>query len=326
MAGSEAGRRPPPHASLQESAAAVEERVAERRTRRLQDVALASRAADMSPPQGPARPVWPPCGTSVAARGPRERQRTTPQGTPLRLPRRDAGGPTGPVGVLPPGCSVGVAAGAPYTPVARASGAARPVAALCAGRGGVGLLARRDGGGADRAAADRGGRGGGRGGADGGRGAPGGGGAPGASGLSGAVAQRGWGDGPAPAPRMGRGQAVGEWRGRPAGARRHRGEGADRGARLLFAPDRCGARRALGLGGHASAGDGDGAAGGRGEGWSGLDSGLRGPPSAGCGAPLGLSPGPGRWGAGGPGGLWRGHGGLAAVGDQAAPGLATWPS
>jgi hypothetical protein len=70
MAGIEAGRLHHPKASLQEIAAAVDERLAEQHTRLWQDVALASRATDVS-----------------QARGRRERQLTTPRGKPC-----DSGG------------------------------------------------------------------------------------------------------------------------------------------------------------------------------------------------------------------------------------------
>jgi uncharacterized protein with PIN domain len=103
MAGIEAWRLHHPKASLQEIEAAVDERVAELRTRMLQDVALASRAADMSQTHGPDRPVCPQCGTSVEARGPRERQLTTHQGKTLRLQRSYAVCPTCQVGFFPPG-------------------------------------------------------------------------------------------------------------------------------------------------------------------------------------------------------------------------------
>ena len=65
MAGIEAWRLRHPKASLQEMAAAVDARLAERRTHIWQNVVLASQAADVSQASGPERPVCPPCGTSV---------------------------------------------------------------------------------------------------------------------------------------------------------------------------------------------------------------------------------------------------------------------
>jgi hypothetical protein len=77
MAGIEAWRRHHPKATLQEIAAAVDGRLAERRTRMLQDMALASRAADVSQASDSDRPVCANCGSLVEPRGPRERQLTT---------------------------------------------------------------------------------------------------------------------------------------------------------------------------------------------------------------------------------------------------------
>ena len=65
MAGIEAWPLHHPKASLQAMSAAPSARVAARRTCLRQDVALASRAADVSQAGGPERPVCPPCGTSV---------------------------------------------------------------------------------------------------------------------------------------------------------------------------------------------------------------------------------------------------------------------
>jgi hypothetical protein len=65
MAGVEAWRRRHPKASLQGMSAAPRARGAAPRPCLRQDVALASRAADVSQARGPNRPVCPPCGTSV---------------------------------------------------------------------------------------------------------------------------------------------------------------------------------------------------------------------------------------------------------------------
>ena len=81
----------------------MDERLAELHTRMLQDVALDSRAADMSQAGGPDRPVCPQCGTSVESRGPCERQLTTHQGKTLRLQRSYAVCPICQVGFFPPG-------------------------------------------------------------------------------------------------------------------------------------------------------------------------------------------------------------------------------
>ena len=103
MAGIEAWRQQPPKATLREIEAAVDERLAELRTRMLQDGARASPAANLSAVKVQDRPVCPQCGTPVAPRGPRERQVTTPHGQSLRWRRRDAVCPTCQVGLFPPG-------------------------------------------------------------------------------------------------------------------------------------------------------------------------------------------------------------------------------
>jgi len=67
MAGIEAWRLRHPKASLQEMAAAVDEGLAERRTRLWQDVVLASRATDVSQARGPDWPVCPRAGRQWSA-------------------------------------------------------------------------------------------------------------------------------------------------------------------------------------------------------------------------------------------------------------------
>jgi hypothetical protein len=102
MAGIEAWRQQHPKAPLGEIEAAVDARLAELRTRMLQDVALASQAADLSQVSAQERPRCPYCGTPVEPRGPRERQVTTHQGKTLRLRRNYAVCPTCQVGLFPP--------------------------------------------------------------------------------------------------------------------------------------------------------------------------------------------------------------------------------
>jgi hypothetical protein len=74
MAGIEAWRLPHPQATLREMEAAVDDRLAERRARRLQDGALASQAAAVSPNHclGAAglSALWDAGGASRAARAP----------------------------------------------------------------------------------------------------------------------------------------------------------------------------------------------------------------------------------------------------------------
>ena len=103
MAGIEAWRLPHPQATVQELEAAVEARLAELRARMLQDVALASQAADVRHACGPDRPLCPHCGSPVEPRGPRARQVTTHQGKTLRLRRSSVRCPTCQVGCFPPG-------------------------------------------------------------------------------------------------------------------------------------------------------------------------------------------------------------------------------
>jgi hypothetical protein len=102
MAGIEEWRLQHPKATLREMEAAVDERLAALRARMLQDVALASQAAEVSQARPPERPVCPHCGTPVEPRGPRERQVATPQGQTLRLRRSYVRCPTCQVGFFPP--------------------------------------------------------------------------------------------------------------------------------------------------------------------------------------------------------------------------------
>lgn len=102
MAGIEEWRQQHPRATLQEIEAAVDARLAELRVRMLQDVALASQAADVRQASRSERPVCPHCGTVVEPRGPRERQVTTHQGQTLRLRRSYVVCPTCQVGFFPP--------------------------------------------------------------------------------------------------------------------------------------------------------------------------------------------------------------------------------
>jgi hypothetical protein len=95
-------RLQPPKATLQEMEAASDERLAGLRGRRLQDMARASRVADVSQPSSPERPVCPHCGVAVELRGVRERQVMTHQGKPLRLRCRYVRCPACQVGVFLP--------------------------------------------------------------------------------------------------------------------------------------------------------------------------------------------------------------------------------
>lgn len=91
-----------PKATLQEIETAIDARIAELRARMIEDVALASSAADVRQAPPEERPVCPQCGTQVEARGPRERQVTTHQGKTLRLRRSYVKCPACQVGFFPP--------------------------------------------------------------------------------------------------------------------------------------------------------------------------------------------------------------------------------
>jgi hypothetical protein len=90
-----------PKATLQEIEVALDQRLAEFRACVLQDVALASWAADLSQASVQERPVCPTCGGPVEPRGPRERHLTTHQGHTLTLERSYAVCPTCQVGFFP---------------------------------------------------------------------------------------------------------------------------------------------------------------------------------------------------------------------------------
>lgn len=92
-----------PKATLEEIEAAVDERLGEFRARMLQDVALASGAADLSQSAAQERPLCPTCGGPVEPRGPRKRHLTTHQGHILTLERSYAVCPTCQVGFFPLG-------------------------------------------------------------------------------------------------------------------------------------------------------------------------------------------------------------------------------
>jgi hypothetical protein len=102
MAGIEEWRLQHPKATLWEIEAAVDAHLADLRTQMVQDVALASQAAELSRVNAQERPRCPQCETPVEARGPRERQVRTHQGKTLRLRRSDAVCPACQVGLFPP--------------------------------------------------------------------------------------------------------------------------------------------------------------------------------------------------------------------------------
>lgn len=90
-----------PKASLREIEAALDERWSRARARVLQDLALASAAADLSAASGE-RPACPSCGVSLEARGQQTRELTTYHDRTLRLERSYAVCPACEAGLFPP--------------------------------------------------------------------------------------------------------------------------------------------------------------------------------------------------------------------------------
>jgi hypothetical protein len=91
-----------PKATLQEIETAIDARIAELRARMVEDVALASTAANVRQASPSGRPVCPQCGALVEPRGPRERQVRTHQGKTLRWRRSYVQCPACQVGFFPP--------------------------------------------------------------------------------------------------------------------------------------------------------------------------------------------------------------------------------
>lgn len=92
-----------PKASLREIEAALDERWSRARARLLQDLALASTAADLSAAGPGERPVCRSCGLSLQARGPQTRQVTTYHDRTITLERSYAICPACETGLFPPG-------------------------------------------------------------------------------------------------------------------------------------------------------------------------------------------------------------------------------
>jgi RNA polymerase-binding transcription factor DksA len=92
-----------PRAKLSEIEQALDERLAKVRVRLLQDVALASAAADIQAAQEDERPVCPECRKVLASRGQQERLLTTHHNQVLKLERSYGVCPTCGAGFFPPG-------------------------------------------------------------------------------------------------------------------------------------------------------------------------------------------------------------------------------
>ena len=92
-----------PKASLREIEAALDERLSRVRARLLEDVALASAAADLTAAGEGERPACPRCGRGLEARGRHERTLTTHHDRTITLRRSYAECPTCAAGLFPPG-------------------------------------------------------------------------------------------------------------------------------------------------------------------------------------------------------------------------------
>lgn len=92
-----------PKARFREIEAAVDERLSGMRTRLLQDLALASAAADLAEQAADERPTCPACGGGLHARGTHQRTLLTQGGQPLHLTRRYATCSACGAGLFPPG-------------------------------------------------------------------------------------------------------------------------------------------------------------------------------------------------------------------------------
>jgi hypothetical protein len=92
-----------PKASFAEIERALDERLARVRARLLEDVALASAAADLPAVPPAARPHCPDCGQPLEARGRQTRQVRTHHEQAVRLRRSYAVCPSCRTGLFPPG-------------------------------------------------------------------------------------------------------------------------------------------------------------------------------------------------------------------------------
>jgi predicted RNA-binding Zn-ribbon protein involved in translation (DUF1610 family) len=96
-------RREHPQATLSEIEQALDERLGGLRARMLEDLALASTAANLSADPDPPRAVCPDCGSVLESRGQKLRQLRTHYDQQLSLWRSYAVCPTCQVGFFPPG-------------------------------------------------------------------------------------------------------------------------------------------------------------------------------------------------------------------------------
>jgi YgiT-type zinc finger domain-containing protein len=92
-----------PKATFKEIEQALDARLSVLRARMLQDVALASAAADVPAQPAAARPGCPACGAALVARGRGTRVVATTHGQTVTLPRSYAVCPACGTGLFPPG-------------------------------------------------------------------------------------------------------------------------------------------------------------------------------------------------------------------------------
>jgi predicted RNA-binding Zn-ribbon protein involved in translation (DUF1610 family) len=103
MTGMKEWRVEHPRATLSEIEQALDERLGRMRARMLEDLALASAAADLSAETAQPRAVCPDCGSALESRGQKRRQLKTHSDQPLVLWRSYGVCPTCQVGFFPPG-------------------------------------------------------------------------------------------------------------------------------------------------------------------------------------------------------------------------------
>jgi hypothetical protein len=92
-----------PRATLSEMEVALDERLNRMRARMLEDMALASKVANLKEVEAEARPTCPHCGEPLASRGKEKRSIQTNGGEGITLERSYGVCPKCQVGIFPPG-------------------------------------------------------------------------------------------------------------------------------------------------------------------------------------------------------------------------------
>lgn len=103
MSGMKEWRLQHPKATLREIEQALDERLGKMRARMLQDVALASAAADITRASASEKPVCPTCGVVLESRGRKKRELATHHNQMLALERSQGICPKCGAGFFPPG-------------------------------------------------------------------------------------------------------------------------------------------------------------------------------------------------------------------------------